>query len=287
MESAEPKATPGTGSPADVQEEIAIRSLTSLEDLQACVALQKEVWGRKFGEVVPASLLRVTSEMGGVVAGAMDPDGNLVGFVYGITGIRNGRPSHWSHMLGVRREQRGSGVGYRLKLFQRECLLGKGVPEMRWTFDPLIAGNAHFNLTRLGARVEEYVPDMYGDTGSRIHRFGTDRFLVRWALDEPPGTVRDARAAEVDWERTPVLNRGPGAGEAVAGADGSWGPAVRVRIPRNVLEGNGQEPDFALAWRRSSRAAFQDALARGYTTEGFSRESGAAYCHYLLLAPSR
>lgn len=285
MESAGGRTKSGIRAPLDRAKGTGIRNLRSMNDLRACVALQREVWGPEFDDVVPPSLLRVSTEMGGVVAGAVGVEGSLLGFVYGLTGIRGGRTSHWSHMLGVRKEHRRAGIGLALKLFQRERVLAAGVREMRWTFDPLVAGNAYFNLTRLGARVEEYIPDMYGDTGSRIHRSGTDRFLVRWDLDEPVGSPADPRAATIDWETAPVVNRNPAQG-AMRQAGIPWDPALRIRIPRNVLRSDGGDPDLALAWRRSTRDAFLEVLARGYTTAGFSHQDEGPCCHYLLLAPS-
>ena len=145
---------------------VTLRSLETLADFEACVELQRETWGRDFSGCVPASVLMVVHKVGGVTAGAFDEDGHLVGFVFGITGYTDGRPLHWSHMLAVREGARGSGVGVRLKLYQRELLLAGGVHTARWTFDPLVAKNAHVNLNRLGAIVTDYVENMYGDSNS-------------------------------------------------------------------------------------------------------------------------
>src|SRR4051794_9386239 len=82
--------------------EIDIRPLRSLDELRACVALQRETWGDEFTDVVPASILKVSQRVGGVAAGAFDGDGKLLGFVYGLTGVENGQIVHWSDMLAVR-----------------------------------------------------------------------------------------------------------------------------------------------------------------------------------------
>ena len=100
--------------------------------------------------------------------------------MFGITGVQEGQLVHWSHMLAVERAYRDHGLGRRLKECQRELLRELGVDTIYWTFDPLVARNAHLNLNRLGTTVREYVPDMYGDTGSPLHTFGTDRFVVAW-----------------------------------------------------------------------------------------------------------
>ena len=71
-------------------------------------------------------------------------------------GFVEGRPFHWSHMLAVDRSARDLGLGTRLKLYQRDLLLPLGIDEVRWTFDPLEARNAHLNFNHLGAEVAEY-----------------------------------------------------------------------------------------------------------------------------------
>jgi chorismate synthase len=162
---------------------ITLRSLERLRDFEACVELQRETWGRDFSSCVPAPVLMVAQKVGGVTAGAFDADERLVGFVFGITGYSGGRPLHWSHMLAVREDARDTGLGVKLKLYQRELLLQQGVDTARWTFDPLVAKNAHINLNRLGAVVVEHVENMYGDSNSTLHAgLGTDRFVAEWRL---------------------------------------------------------------------------------------------------------
>ncbi|MGI8547904.1 MAG: hypothetical protein ACR2M1_11310 [Gemmatimonadaceae bacterium] len=134
------------GATVDAAGELTFRHVATLSEYEACVALQRETWGRGFTEVVPATILRVSQYVGGITAGAFDAEDRLVGFVFGITGVRDGRLVHWSDLLAVRPEVRDCGVGYRLKLFQREALLAGGISTMFWTYDPLVAKNAYFNL---------------------------------------------------------------------------------------------------------------------------------------------
>ncbi len=268
-------------------DDLTLRTMNHLDDYRACVDLQRLVWGQEFSEVVPASILRVSAEVGGVVAGAFAPGGELVGFVYGLTGSRDGRLTHWSHMLGVRRTHRGSGVGYRLKQFQRELLVERGVPEMRWTFDPLVAANAHFNLTRLGAQVVGYVTDMYGDTGSRHHAFGTDRFLVSWSLVEPSEAVpSDVESEDDDLEPpfdAPVINAPPSS-DSTGGEPGPFeGPRLRIAIPTDVVGLSRRSAAAAREWRDSTRKAFVGALRAGYHVVGFQRATAPdEHGHYWL-----
>src|SRR5215210_1930783 len=146
----------------DSSDGVTIRDLQTLEEYLACCELQEETWGRGFSERVPAAILRVSQKIGGVTAGAFAPDGQMIGFVFGMTGLRDGKPAHWSDMLAVREHARGHHLGDRLKHFQRERVRALGCELMLWTYDPLVARNAHFNINRLGAMPVEYVTDMYG-----------------------------------------------------------------------------------------------------------------------------
>ena len=154
-----------------------IRELATHAEYQACVALQYETWGRDFRDAVPASILLVSQRLGGVAAGAFAGQ-RLVGFVFGITGVERGAIAHWSDMLAVRGDAQNMGVGRRLKEFQRRRCAEVGARVIYWTYDPLVARNAHLNFNVFGVHVTEYVPEMYGhETGSELHRgVGTDRY---------------------------------------------------------------------------------------------------------------
>ena len=166
------------------------RAFASLEDATACVALQGEIWGTAFDHV-PASILRIATNIGGLTIGAFDANGALVGFVFSLTGARDGEPIHWSHMLGVREDVRGTGVGRHLKELQRAELARRGVTRVLWTFDPLQARNAHLNFNRLGVRLIDYVENMYGITASPLHHgLATDRLVVMLSTSPDAGPAR-------------------------------------------------------------------------------------------------
>lgn len=282
-----------------------IRPLDSWEEYRAAESLQAEVWGEDLDEIAPAGLMKVTRRVGGVASGAFDDRGELVGFVYGITGLDDGRPVHWSHMLGVATAHRDRGLGLRLKEHQRELLLERGVDTVRWTFDPLVARNAHFNLNRLRVRVVDYVPDMYGSSGSRLHQgLGTDRFVVVWDLEayDPDragrgdgGGARRGRAEVEPGGRGPSPGAAgaegglrPGAPRDAAGEEPSEGraaapPVVRVEVPADVLAVRDRDPEAAAAWRKHTRRAFLARLEAGYRISGFVPGSDRGF--YVLLHP--
>jgi predicted GNAT superfamily acetyltransferase len=252
---------------------VTLRELRSKDDYAACVRLQRDTWGREYSDVVPASLLKVGQLVGGVSAGAFTAGERLVGFVYGLSGIRDGRVIHWSHMLGVHPEFRDDGVGRRLKEYQRELLRGRGVEQIYWTFDPLVARNAHLNLNRLGTEVREYVPDMYGETGSPLHSFGTDRLVVSWPVEPLADDVAERRS-EAGWRDAPLAStRLPSEQDCEPDA-----PLVRIEVPPAV---EGLPMSELLSWRVVTRAAFVRLLARDYRVAGFYTE-GRHRCFYVL-----
>jgi predicted GNAT superfamily acetyltransferase len=251
----------------------------TLEEYQECMLIQEEIWGFGFRELVPSAVLMVAQKMGGVVAGAFAPDGRMLGFVFGITGLRHGAIAHWSDMLAVRREARGARVGERLKAYQRELCLAVGVHTMYWTFDPLVARNAHLNLVRLGARAAEYAVNLYGsNTGSPLHGvLDTDRWIAAWDLTAA-GPVTPAVPA-LD---APLVVRPVGDGRLPGMEAFPSTGAVRVAIPHDheLLT-----HDERVAWRMATRTALTHYLARGYTVQRFQRAS-AAMPPYYELAPA-
>jgi predicted GNAT superfamily acetyltransferase len=236
-----------------------IRPLVSPADFAACVQLQRTTWGEEFREVVGATLLKIAQRVGGVAAGAFEPDGEMCGFVFGMTGIENGLPVHWSHMLAVRPDARDRGIGRRLKEFQSGWLRARNVDRVLWTFDPLVARNAHLNVNRLGVLVIEYIADMYGpDTGSPLHSgLGTDRLLVVWQLNGAP-----ERAAPVS------------------------GPEIRIEIPSDIQALKEADPFEAYNWRDTVRRAFATYLARGWQVSGFLRDASPGRAAYVLTQPA-
>ena len=260
--------------PADVR----IRPISTLTEFRACVDLQAEVWGPQYTDSVPASLLQVATYVGGVVLGAFTATDELVGFLFGLTGIDGGEIVHWSHLLGVRDGTRNLGVGRLLKEAQRAELAKRGVKRMSWTFDPLVAKNAYLNLNRLGARVVEYVPNMYGTTTSPLH-YGipTDRLVV--SVDT--NATAPSREADLAPVARPVLSLQPHDGDLTL--DVSSPPdSLWIEIPSDIRQVIAHSPSAGVAWREAVRAHFQWALSRGYEVKGLQRDPVASRSFYLL-----
>lgn len=259
---------------------IALRRVESQTDYDECVQIEDETWGADFNERVPSTILRVSQYLGGVTAAAFAPSGRMVGFVFGMTGVQDGRLVHWSDLLAVRPEARDRGIGRRLKLFQRSLVLPLGVSRMLWTFDPLVARNAHLNLNGLGAGVAEYVPDMYGhDTGSALHSaVGTDRFIVAWDLTrDPPAKPSREGASTSPPPAHLVVNREDRADRPPTMHHPDESPELYIAIPGDIQQVIAAAPDLARAWRDTTREAFLAYLERGYRVAGFHRTEGRGF----------
>ena len=159
---------------------LTLRSCDTLEDFTACLELQREVWGFSDLELVPLRVFSVASKIGGQVIGAWDGD-TIVGFSLSLPGTHRRYPYLHSHMLGVKESHRNTGLGRRIKLFQRKDAIVRGYDLIEWTFDPLEIKNAYFNLERLGAIARRYNLNQYGITTSPLQGFlPTDRLVAEW-----------------------------------------------------------------------------------------------------------
>jgi len=163
-------------------DQITIRKCAGMEELEACVALQKEVWNFDDVDLVPLRMFVVSQKIGGQTIGAFHGD-ELVGFAFSIPGSRAGHAYLHSHMLAVRNAFRNHGLGRRLKLAQREDAIRQGIELLEWTFDPLEIKNAHLNLSRLGAIARRYSVNHYGHSSSPLQGgLPTDRLVAEWWL---------------------------------------------------------------------------------------------------------
>jgi predicted GNAT superfamily acetyltransferase len=274
--------------------DIQIRDLTTIEEFRQVVALEQAIWGYTDpGDIVTVPVFIFTVHRGATLLGAITPDGRMVGFAYGVVGMKDGRAMQWSHMAGVLPEFRG-GLGYRLKLAQRDRALRQGLDLIEWTFDPLQAMNAHFNFAKLGGVSEEYAVNFYGESTSALHRgTPTDRLVLSWKITEPHVVRRldqaglRARAHEV--AEAPIANPST--------IDGKWRKAsainlalddrrVWIEIPTGFTDMQQQAPERALQWRMDVRQLFQAYFGKGYRAVDFLLQREAGFGRYLLAKPA-
>jgi predicted GNAT superfamily acetyltransferase len=275
---------------------LALRDLSSLEDCRAVVDLQMAVWGRD-SETVPASLLAASIHRGGILIGA-SMDDQLVGFSWSMPGWREGQPTQWSHMTGVLPFARRQRVAEQLKLAQRARAIAQ-VELIEWTFDPLQAVNAHFNIAALGCTASSYRVNAYGEMPGPLHRgTPTDRLVAEWWIRTPHVERRLARrptsphglAAGLIARDATVLDA-PAAIE-IRSQDGWLAPGdvlttpdarrMRIPVPPRFGEMQQQATPIALAWRIATRDAFTACFSRGYRVVDFwiDRERGGG--EYLV-----
>lgn len=256
-----------------------IRRATGFEDYQACVELQKEVWGYTDAEdIVALPMLMLCNKHGGNVLVAQEPSGRFIGFSFAMIALDDrGRLYWWSHMTAVVAEHRKFALGRSLKMMQREQALEAGVTEIRWTFDPLQALNAHFNLAKLGAVAHEYEENVYGYTRSPLHRgLPTDRFVAEWHLKSERVTERVSGSAGVifrDLDRIVVVNASRDGVSSTPTLD-LGDPQLLLEIPPDIQDLKSRNIDLARDWQDKVRAACQHYFRRGYAATDFIRIPG-------------
>jgi predicted GNAT superfamily acetyltransferase len=257
---------------------LVIRDLDSFDDLRKVEAIEREAWRMSDADVTPLTLRIATRTAGNLWLGAFDGTA-LAGFAFAFFGMERGRLSLHSHMLAVKESHRGSGLGYHLKLAQRERALALGVREMTWTFDPLQSMNAHFNFGKLGVISNSYRPDFYGtETSSVLHRNGTDRLWVSWPMSSRRVQSRlqgkDNRAEMLDALSTlsPLVHFN-GDGHPVLGdiSEALARQRIAIEIPSDINAIETKDPKLARDWRLMTRQAFVGALQAGFFVADFCR----------------
>jgi predicted GNAT superfamily acetyltransferase len=244
---------------------VSLRRFESLEDADRILRVLQATWGGH--EPFPREMIRALADSGNEPILALDgPD--AIGYVLGWSGVEpeDGLHVH-SHMLAALPDRRHRGVGFALKLAQRALALEQGIEVVRWTFDPLIARNAYFNLHKLGAVADRFERNHYGEMSDEVNAGDrSDRFTVRWDLAREPGP-REVEAG------APVLEAagfGPGEVRPPAGRSAS------VAVPREYAELRGADPPVAAAWRDASAAAIEACIGSGMVAAAFDAD-GSRY----------
>lgn len=218
---------------------IGIRTLDDVDGIHEAARVVDEVWGER--GTMPANILRALEHAGNYVVGLFDGD-RMIGASAAFFGPPAERSMH-SHITGILPGHQGRGLGRQLKEHQRAWALERGVGHITWTFDPLVARNAYFNLAVLGARATEYLVDHYGAMADAVNRGDeSDRLMVKWALAEPPAPrPTDAETLAV------------------------------VAVPADIEALRRSDPPAAAEWRRRMRDDLGGHLASGHRIGGFDR----------------
>lgn len=221
---------------------VRIEPLFRLRDFDAAVELERTIWGYRDLDIDSRAILIIASRFIGQIFGAYDAD-RLVGMALAF--YPDKPACLHSHRVGVLPEYQNQGIGYRLKLAQRDEALTRGISTIQWTFDPLQSRNAYFNISRLGGIARTYIPNLYGETSSPLHAgLPTDRILIEWLLEDPR-VVETLRGRK----RAPQPD------------------AVRIELP--PPEGRKDSGE-----QQRVREAFQECFSRGYALTGFVSDQG-------------
>ncbi len=265
---------------AAVRAGVRLVTLEALRDVGRINQVIDRIWGDQY---LHPDLLRALQHAGCSLIGAESPEGALVGYAFAFPGTDRGVHLH-SHMAAVLPEWQARGVGYALKLAQRAEGLERGIAEIRWTYDPLLARNAWFNLVKLGGVAVRLLPDFYGDMKD-LQNAGdrSDRFEVRWSLASrrvegalggagprpgPEGAAWRLRSAPPSalggWPR-PAEDGGAGPPEGTR--------AALVAVPSDYQALRAADRGLAVAWRDAARRAFAACFAAGLVATSIDRAS--------------
>jgi predicted GNAT superfamily acetyltransferase len=243
-----------------------LRPITTVENVAALLAVERATWGDQVR--TPSEMVLALAESGNVPIGA-EVRGELIGFVLGWIGVNADDGLHvHSHQLAAMPDRRHRGVGYALKLAQRAQALDAGITLVRWTFDPLVSRNAWFNLVKLGASADKFLPNYYGDMADELNRGDrSDRLLVRWDLERGAGGPASPGGTEVLGRDDVSDPQRPGTVTAPTSERAS------IRIPREYHALRSDDPALAMAWRDATGEAFALCFEAGMVVQGFTDDS--------------
>jgi predicted GNAT superfamily acetyltransferase len=257
-------------------EDILIRECTAIAELDSCIRLQRGVFGLTDLEITPRRHLIVSRQAGGWTLGAF-VKATLVGFVHTLAAVRGSNEIFgYSHMMAVDQAYQNQGVGARLKWSQRERVIREGRSLIKWTWDPMQARNAHFNLNRLGVTAGTYAENFYGTD------YVTSPTLKSGGLAESgPGIDSDRLFADWQLQSPRVMElANASSGTPGSGSNISAQPQVTIRIPSDWTRLCKEDPAQARQEQLRVRHEFQQAFAAGLIAAAFERS--AEQPRYLL-----
>ena len=287
------------------EQSIVIRPVTDVAYARKLEEIQNRTWGMSDIEVLPGRFLHAMHFNGACLLGAYD-GAELVGFVFGLLGTVEGledridqvaaaRLQMYSAIMGVLPEYQSAGVGYRLKVAQREFALRIGVRLITWTYDPLEGRNGYLNIRKLGVVCNHYERDFHGEVGGINAGLPTDRFYVEWwvtsnrakgrlAARRPPLTLDNYMSGgAVIVNRTKRDDR-----DFVVPPDDFERVDTRfalAEIPNSIQTIKRHDLGLAGAWRAHTRELFEYYFAHNYLLTDFIRfedSSGFWRSYYVL-----
>jgi predicted GNAT superfamily acetyltransferase len=241
-----------------------IRPLVTIDDFVELDDVFTRVWGSRGGRAIaPVEMTQALHFAGNYIVGAYDGD-RMVGGSHAFLGRHEGRLHLHSHITGVLPELQARAIGYAIKLHQRAWALARDIDEVIWTFDPLIRRNAYFNLAKLGARVNGYHANFYGDLADDINAGDeSDRAVIVWTVADDP-----TRSHDDESDGTVILDPD----RTTHPFDPTEGTPLQAWVPEDIVAQRQSDPDDALAWRRALRDTLGRAVSAGYEAVAMSRD---------------
>jgi predicted GNAT superfamily acetyltransferase len=272
---------------AEQSSDIEIREVTVIEEYDACIRLQREVFGLPDLEISPRRHLIVSHQAGGWTLGAF-VEGKLVGFVHHLAAVRGSEIFGYSHMMAVAAEYQNHGIGARLKWAQRARALAEGRDFIKWTFEPTRARNAHFNLNRLGVVVREYAVNFYGtdyvtnpaEKAAGVRDMDSDRLFASWELRSPRVealavgaehslAAEPDRTIEIPADYSALLKSDPAAGKSEQiRVRGEFLKALGDGLVCRAFDRNADRPRY-LFYRKEDLATEAQRTEQAITRTGF------------------
>ena len=257
--------------------ELCIKSLSTLEELQEVQQLEMLVWGM---DSIPTHQTLTAVKNGGIVLGGYIND-QLVGFQYSFPGFKDEKVFLCSHMLAIHPEHQKKGYGKLLKLAQKEEARKKGYDLISWTYDPLESVNAHLNIGKLKAICRTYMEDCYGKLeGSLNEGLTTDRFMVEWDINQDrqmdedlPSQATHLVTTEKNEQGFPIIT------------DFSLNTnedVLAIPIPTEIQKMKKENLSLAIDWRSKTREIFKSLFAKQYVVVGIERNNGDNIQNYIL-----
>jgi predicted GNAT superfamily acetyltransferase len=259
-----------------VGEPITIRRARSIADYRACQEAQKRAWGiSDDGYLIPVATMVGANLHGGLVLGAFLPGGEAVAMSFAFLGRIGSRLCLYSQLTGVVPEHQSHGLGLEIKRFQHQIARAEGIERIAWAFDPLQAGNAHFNLSRVGAHATRYVENMYGERTDRLNAgVPSDRLIAEWEVAAaPPAPPSFDSVSELprllEIKELPRRAPVPVGVRQISRLDD---PRLLLEIPTDIASIRSEDPALAEAWRSLAGQAFQNAFEQSYRAVHFVRD---------------
>ena len=284
---------------------IEIRSVETQADYRRLEELQRVIWKMEDVEVIPGRTMHAIDFNGGLLLGAYDGEA-LIGFVLGIIGTVQGlnkrvdqvaaaRLQLYSTIMGVHPDYQGQGLGYQLKLAQREYALRLGIRLVTWTYDPLESRNGWLNIGKLGAICQRYLRDFHGEQSGLNAGLETDRFYVEWWVTGNRVRSRVMRKRKPLQYEQLIAGRALLVNEASFNEEGLPLPAadfteserslIMVEIPAHFQHLKETKMDLAREWRSHTRELFEHYMAHQYIVTDFARrrdEEGRDRAYYVM-----